>query len=277
MPEVSVLMGIYNEKNKNTVKRAINSILNQTFRDFELVICDDGSMEAFYQWLVQYCRRDFRIVVLRNQENKGLAYALNRCLAYASGRFAARMDADDLAHPDRLWKQVSFLRRHRDYAMVGCCAYLRDAHGIWGVRWMEEEPEKKSFLSTSAFIHPAVMFRMDVLRRLRGYCESGRVRRAEDYDLFMRAYAAGFRGYNLQEVLLQYQEDRKSYQKRKYRYRVTECFVRLMGFKRLGILKGNIRYVLKPLAAGLVPANVAYRLRRRRFARPAEANERGRK
>ena len=89
--------------------------------------------------------------------------------------------------------------------------------------------------------------------------------RAEDYELFMRLYAAGCLGYNLQENLLQYRESIQAYSRRRYRYRVKECRVRWQGFRRLGILKGNLRYVVKPLAAGLVPRKVMQRIRLQRY------------
>ena len=86
MPEISVLMGTYNEKNKEHVAQAVDSILNQTFTDLELIICDDGSKEEFYQWLKKYCRKDARIRLLRNRKNRGLAVVLNKCFRCSRGR-----------------------------------------------------------------------------------------------------------------------------------------------------------------------------------------------
>lgn len=263
-------MGIYNA-NKKQAAQAIDSILKQTFTDFEFIICDDGSKEFFFQWLRKYCKKDSRIVLLRNSENRGLAVALNRCLSRASGTYIARMDADDCSHRRRLEKQAAFLQQSPVYAMAGCNACMFDMHGVWGIRRMEETPKKQSFLYTSPFIHPAVMIRRKVIVKLRGYSESARVERAEDYDFFMRLYAQGYMGYNMQETLYAYREDARSYTKRKYRYRIIECRVRYMGFQRLGILNGNYRYVIKPLLSGLVPAGfMAYIRRRYRFQRAVQ-------
>ncbi len=266
MPEISVLMGTYNEKNKEHVAQAVDSILNQTFTDLELIICDDGSKEEFYQWLKKYCRKDTRIRLLRNRKNRGLAVVLNKCFRCSRGRFVARMDADDLSKKDRLLKQAAFLKEHGEYALVGCEAEMIGDDGVWGIRHMERVPQKTSFLSTSPFIHPSVMLRREVLVRMRGYRVLPRTLRVEDYDFFMRLYAAGYRGYNLPEALFQYREDRRAYGKRKYRYRVNECWVRYQGFRALGILNGNLRYVAKPLAAGLIPGFVMSRLHGRHFA-----------
>lgn len=264
MPEISVIMGTYNENRAQTAQ-AIDSVLKQTFQDFEFIICDDGSDAMFYQWLGRYCKKDSRIVLLRNLRNQGLAAALNRCLSHACGKYVARMDADDLSRPDRFEKQIAFLRRHGQYALAGSNAKLMDESGVWGERKMEEMPQKESFLHTSPFIHPAVMIRRREMEKLRGYCESPEILRAEDYEFFMRLYAKGYRGYNLQEPLFAYREDMRSYAKRKYRFRICECRVRFHGFRRLGVLKGNMHHVLRPLVAGLVPARLMIRVRKRRF------------
>ena len=107
MPKLSVLMGIYNEKRKEQVELAISSILNQSYRDFEFIICDDGSTKEFFLWLQEYCKTDERIRLIRNEKNAGLAVALNRCLTEAKGEYIARMDADDISLPDRFEKQIN--------------------------------------------------------------------------------------------------------------------------------------------------------------------------
>lgn len=266
MPEISVLMGTYNEKNRKHVEQAIDSILNQTFTDFELIICDDGSEAEFYEWLKNYCRKDTRIRLLRSRSNHGLAAVLNKCFRCSRGRYVARMDADDVSKKDRLFEQAAFLTEHAEYALVGCDAQIIGEEGVWGIRRMERVPEKTSFLSTSPFIHPSVMFRREALAQLHGYRVLPRTLRVEDYDFFMRLYAAGYKGYNLPKVLFQYREDQRAYGKRKYRYRINECWVRYHGFRALGILKGNLRYVGKPLLAGLIPGSVMRMLHGRHFA-----------
>lgn len=281
MPLISVLMGIYNEKKENAMQ-AIDSILCQTFQDFEFVICDDGSDDEYYLWLVSFCKKDVRIRLLRNAKNQGLSVALNRCLRHSSGSFLARMDADDISMPRRLEIQVSFLKKHGEYALVGSYVQMMDAHGVWGERRVETQPCAVSFLWTSPFVHPAVMFRREVLEELRGYCEASWAVRAEDYELFMRLYATGYAGYNIPKALLQYREDRDAYGRRKYRYRIHEAFVRWKGFRELGILKGNRRYVCKPLIAGSIPPKIMQMLRRSRYrirpgrepAYPANAKKR---
>lgn len=265
MPTVSVLMGTYNEPDRRQVGQAVESILGQTFPDFELLICDDGSEEGFYRWLRGLCAKDPRVRLLRNGRNHGLAYALDRCLPYATGEYIARMDADDISMPQRLERQVAFLERHKEYALVGCNAGLLAGGAIWGERKVEGRPGRLSFLHTSPFIHPSVVMRRGMVEALHGYSTARWALRVEDYELFMRAYAAGYEGCNLQETLYLYREDLQALRKRRYRYRVNECRVRYRGFRELGILKGNLRYVAKPLVAGLIPAWLVARHREKRY------------
>lgn len=267
MPNLSVLMGIYNEKKKEQVEMAILSILNQSYRDFEFIICDDGSPEEFFLWLQQYCRTDERIHLLRNEKNEGLSKALNRCLTEACGKYIARMDADDVSLPNRFEKQITFLETHPEYALAGCAVSLIDEGGVWGERVPAEKPQKTDFLWTSPFVHPSIMMKKSVLQHLNGYTTEDYAERTEDYDLFMRLYAAGKAGYNLQEKLLLYREDRNAFTKRKYRYRINEAKVRYIGFGQLGIRKGNFKYIVKPLVIGLLPGFVVQKFHRKQFGK----------
>lgn len=264
-PIVSVLMGIYNEKNRDYVIQAIDSILQQSFGNFEFIICDDGSTDGFYTWLQDVCRKDSRIRLLRNDKNMGLSYTLNRCMKQASGKYYARMDADDISEQKRLEKQLLFLENHPEFSIVGCNAEFIDDQGVWGNHLMIEVPQKTDFLKTSVFIHPTILVRAEVMQKIGGYSTEAYALRTEDYELFMRLYAVGERGYNLQEFLFQYREDLNAFAKRKYRYRVNEMRVRYRGFRALGILKGNWSYVMKPLVVGMIPAKVMQKRRKKQF------------
>ena len=265
VPDISVLMGIYNEKKKEQVEMAISSILNQSYSNFEFIICDDGSSEEFFLWLQEYCKTDERIHLLRNEKNEGLSKALNRCLKYANGEYIARMDADDISLPERFEKQVMFLKTHPEYAFTGSAVSLIDEGGIWGERKPSERPQKTDFLWTSPFIHPSIMMKTSVLQNMNGYTTADYAERTEDYDLFMRLYAAGEKGYNLQEKLFLYREDRNAFAKRKYRYRINEAKVRYIGFGQLGIRKGSMKYIIKPLVVGVLPGFVLQKLHKRQF------------
>lgn len=262
MCKVSVIMGIYNMAQKeNQIKLAIDSILNQTYRSFEFIICDDGSNDDTYNIVRNIVKENKRVILLKNERNKGLAYSLNRCIEKAKGKYIARMDSDDISESNRLEKQIEFLDDHLEYAMVGCNLLLINDKGIWGKRILIEKPNKKSFLFTSPFCHPAIVMRRKVLEDVNYYKVEKITRRAEDYDLFMRIYAKGYKGYNMQEFLYQFREDNDAYKRRAYKYRWDEFQIRYRGFKMLGLMPLAIPYVIKPLIVGIFPQKFLAKLR----------------
>lgn len=265
MCKISIIMGIYKMINKRSiVELSINSILNQTYKDFEFIICDDGSNDGTYEMVQDLIKNDKRVILIKNNENKGLAYSLNHCLSIAKGKYIARMDADDISMPDRLEKQIEFLDEHLEYAMVGCNLLLINDKGIWGKRILAEKPTKKSFLFTSPFCHPAIVMRKDILDKVNNYRVEKITRRAEDYDLFMRIYANGYKGYNMQEFLYQFREDHDAYKRRAYKYRIDDVQIRYRGFKMLGLMPVGLLYVIKPLIVGLIPQVILSKMRRYR-------------
>ena len=260
MPKISVIMGIFN--GADTLDEAIDSICKQTFDDWELIICDDGSTDSSIKKLTEWCNRDKRIKLIKNMINKGLAATLNHCLEYSLGDYIARMDDDDISYPERFAEQVKFLDNHPEYAFVSSVVDCFDGKLIVRNRfWRKEEPQKKDFLSGTQFVHPATMFRRESLLKIGGYREGRITRRTEDYDLFMRLYAVGFKGYNIQKPLLRYTVNVEGMRKKSlYRYRLDEARVRYWGFKELGLLPKGLIYVLRPLVVGLIPKKLIWKL-----------------
>jgi len=257
MPKVSVIMGIYNTQNIELLKKAIESILNQTYKDFEFIICDDGSTDSTYEIVKELTKSDSRVMLIKNEKNMGLAYSLNHCLSVASGEYIARMDADDISLLNRFEEQVKFLDYNKEYSLVGSCADLIDENSTtWGTRKVKEYPSKEDFLFGTCFIHPTIMIRKTILKEMNGYRVAPETKRAEDYDLFMRIYSKGYKGYNIQKVLYQYREDKLSYKRRSFKYRFGELKVRYEGFKLMGLLPKGYLYVLKPLIVGLIPQKI---------------------
>lgn len=262
-PVVSVIMGVYNPLSKEKIEMAINSILNQTVINLEFIICNDGSRLSVKGWLEKIARKDSRIKILHHCQNKGLHNALNYCIQESRAMFIARMDDDDISEPTRLEKQLSFLSNNPEYDIVGANAwYIDNQNAVWKERTMPQIVKKTDFLFNSPFIHPAVMIRKEALIKLTGYGRNTFCRRVEDYDLFMRAYALGMKGYNIQESLLYYREDLTSYKKRKYRYRINEMIVRCRGFWKLGLFPIGVPYVIKPLLVGLIPNSLLIKWRK---------------
>jgi len=183
-PRVSVVVPVYNAE--AFLAAAINSILTQTFRDFELIAIDDGATDASTDILDRLAQQDDRMIVV-HQANGGIVAALNRGLALARGELVARMDADDVACPERLALQTAFLDAHPDVAVVGSAITLIDAQGgtIRDVHYPENPLAAAAFLATgSPLAHPAAMMRRAAVLAVGAYRPAFEY--AEDYDLWLR-------------------------------------------------------------------------------------------
>lgn len=260
-PYISVVMAVHNEP-PAILDAAISSILQQTVQDRELVICDDGSQPDTAAALQRWADES-GVTLLRNSESHGAAHARNRCLSAARGQYIAIMDADDLSAPERLEQQSAFLDAHPEYAFVGCRGnFFRSSPGDRDDGyWYVARPQPEDFLMTLPFVHASLLFRRQALEAVGGYRESKRVRRAEDYDLLMRLYAAGLRGANLPHTLYHIRMDDATLQRRKYRYRRIEAAVKWQGFRSLGLMPRGALYAFKPLIVGLIPQRLLEKIK----------------
>lgn len=250
---ISVIMGIYNCA--DTLPEAIESILSQTYTDWQLVLCDDASKDDTYAVAKRY-REQYpdKIVLIRNEENCRLAATLNHCLQYATGGYIARMDGDDLSVPDRFEKQVAFLESHPEYDLVGSQMISFDETGDKGVKGCVEKPDKYMLRKGATFCHATILARRHVYDTLQGYTVSKEIKRCEDIDLWYRFYAAGFVGYNLQEPLYKVREDMTAFKRRKFSDGLDAMKVCKRGFRLLNFPKRYYIYLLKPIVASLTPA-----------------------
>ncbi len=183
MCKISVLMPVYNAE--KYLNGAIDSILSQTYSDFEFVIIDDCSSDSSVSIIESYA--DERIVFLKNEHNSGVAVTLNRGLQMCHGEYIARMDSDDISHPERFEKQLAFLQAHPDVAVVTCG--VRTFCGdktISESGWTSVEPEKikKDLFFSCALAHPTVMMRRSVINEVGGYAPE--YNGLEDYELWCR-------------------------------------------------------------------------------------------
>ena len=263
-PLISVLLCVYNPE-KEQFREAVNSIVEQTFTRWEMILYDDGSDEEYKEFIHEISCQDSRIRYVRNEKHKYLAYGLNEAMKLAKGRYLARMDADDISHPERFEKQFAFLEEHTLFMWVGSNIFLMDELGcIWGERHYPKSPTKETFLSYSPYAHPTIMIRREELRRYGGYKTGQHPYRSEDYELFMRLTAAGEQGYNLQENLLSYREYEDAYKKRTLKFQWQEMLVRFEGFYRLKILNPKtFCYAVKPLMVWAIPNKLIYALKHR--------------
>jgi glycosyltransferase involved in cell wall biosynthesis len=205
-PHVSVIMSVYNDE--RYLREAVDSILAQTFIDFELVIIDDGSNDETATILSTY--QDPRIAVHR-QANRGLVAALNRGLALARGELLARMDADDRSHPERLQKQVAFLNQHPTIGLVGTACRIIDETGVSRAPFLHYPTDSShlqaELLLHNCFCHGSVMFRRACIEQVGMYrpeCAGD-----GDYDLWLRI-SEHFAVANLDEPLYDYRSHAQS-------------------------------------------------------------------
>lgn len=205
-PAISVVMSVYN--GEAYLHEAIDSILLQTFTDFEFIIVDDGSTDNSLSIIKSYSNE--RIVLL-SQQNTGLAQALNKGIELAKAPLIARMDADDIALPERLQKQYDFLQQFTDCVACGSWVDVIDKEGnyVYTSKTIVNKDEIKKFfcksisdgLPDTPFFHSSVMFRIEAFNQIGGYKEY--MRRAQDVVLFNRMNSIGD-CYNIPIVLLKY-------------------------------------------------------------------------
>lgn len=272
-PTISVAMGVYYQKSDITlIKRSISSILSQTFSDFELLICDDGSNDIVRIYLDELADKESRIRLLRPGRAFSLPAKLNVCLKEARGKWLARMDDDDISYPQRFEHQLHYISMHSDISFLGCCADLCRKQQIVGNRCLPEYPQVKDFYFTQPFIHPTLLFRTEVLRAVDGYSEDAHCIRCEDYDLLLRLYARGYKGANLQERLFAYTLSEPSDKKGAMRYRWNETVTRWKRFRELGVLPKALCYVVKPLAVGVLPKRLLFSIQKNRYQLRYDSN-----
>lgn len=205
MPEITVLMAVYN--GERYLEEAIKSILRQSFGDFEFVIVDDASTDGTSSILKKYALADKRIRLIRNESNLGLSRSLNRGLELAKGAYVARMDADDIARPERFATQLAWLKEHPEILILGSAIQMIDENG--SKLQSDPPPFTTAEMRWNSFFgrqyvacHPSVMIRRELFERFGAYAE---LATSQDIELWGRLICAEpYPIANLSEVLLDY-------------------------------------------------------------------------
>ena len=200
VPLVSVILPVFNAE--EYVGEAIQSILDQTFPHFELILIDDGSTDDSLKILTHFCKSDSRLILISRQ-NRGLVSTLNEAIDIARGTWIARMDADDVSLPDRFARQLKWLE---DTGADICGTWVR-LLGVSNGRILKhaqtDSAIKMEMLFGTPFAHPSIMIKTDCMRRLKYDIEW---EKCEDYDLWERGARAGWRMCNVPETLLLYRQ-----------------------------------------------------------------------
>ena len=204
-PELSIIMLSFNSE--SFIREAIRSILNQTFRDFELIVIDNGSSDHTISIIESF--NDTRINLYRNDPNTGIAISRNQGLSIAKGQFLACFDSDDIAHPNKFEKQLDFLRKNDEFGFAGTAVKLIDSRGKVIARWkLRAKPEIVPFIMLfhNYFVNSAVVFKRSVLGELR-YREDLEI--GEDYYLWWQLLQKS-KALNLPEYLTLYRQHKTS-------------------------------------------------------------------
>ena len=253
-PKLSIIMGIYTSKDKNMVRKAIQSIVDQTFEDWEFVICDDGSPDDTWEFLNREYGNDQRFVLIRNEKNGGLRVALNSCLKAAKAEYVVRMDSDDYSRPDRLQILYDYVQKNPTVDVIGTAMVSFDEKGENGIiHPRKEKPTKMDFIHGSVVAHATTIMKKNSLDKVGGYRVAWETTRCEDTDLYMRMCASGAVFHNIPDSLYYVRQDAAAYSRKKYINRIKEAVVKFKGFKVLQMPIGAYVFVAKPLIVGLIP------------------------
>ena len=260
MPKVSVIIGIYNCA--NTLQEAMDSLFAQTFQDFEIILCEDGSKDNTYDVAKSISQTHSNVKLLHNKQNMGLNISLNNCLAVADGKYIARMDGDDISLPTRFEKEVHFLDTHPEYAIVTTPMIHFDEDGDFRYGHGGREPVLTDFAKHSPFCHAPCMVRKEAYDAVGGYSVGDWLLRQEDYHLWIKMVKKGFRGYTLEEPLYKMRDDRNAFRRRNWLSRRNEAYVKYLACKELHLPFYYYLYCFKPIILYLMPSFLYQKLHR---------------
>ena len=231
---VVIVMSVFNESGK--VSNAIGSIINQNYKLWNLVIVDDGSTDDTNKIVQSYVDKHDNIELLVNKINCGLAYSLNKAISNSNSEYIARMDADDVALPDRLESQIKYLNEHSEIAILGTGAEVVRTNGKKSTVFKPENHATilGSIEKINPFFHSSVIMRRNFIESLGGY--DTKCLRAQDYDLWLRGVDK-FKYHNLQEVLMTYSSRNQSFKSIYYGLRVRV----INAYRRNRIIIGSLK------------------------------------
>ena len=235
-PLVSVIIACYNAE--LYIDQCLTALVEQTYQNIEIVVCDDASKDGSLGKLNKWAEKDSRIKVLHNDTNLFAAATRNKCFKEAQGNYFCIQDVDDVSMPNRIERLVDVIQSD-DVDFVSSAMQCFDGaldNKTDVLICKKEYPTKKDFLRGISFCHPATLFTRECIEKIEGYRVSPDTRRCQDYDMFMRLYAAGFRGKNIAEILYGYRLDNDNYKRRTFNARLGEVKIRKKGYRELGIM-----------------------------------------
>ena len=268
-PLVSVIMAEYNT-NTDLLKESIQSILNQTYDNFELILIDDCGFNSNVLNEIIESFNDRRIKLYKNESNKGLIFSLNRAIELSSGEYIARMDTDDFSYSNRIEEEMDFILKNPKYDLIGSRCDYYDGENIWGESKDYGEITREKLLKGCPLVHPSVIYRKKCMTAIGGYKE---YKRSEDYATWIELYANNYKMYVLNKKLVRYHLSIDDYKKRtlktrKYFFKVLKNEYQKLNPNRRDLLK--IR--MKNIVAGIVPWKLMFAHHKRVFKNTSNEN-----
>jgi glycosyltransferase involved in cell wall biosynthesis len=234
---VTCIMSVFNEEHR--LPNAIESILMQSYQYWRLILVNDASTDNSQRVINDYVKKYKKITCIVNKRNKGLAYSLNKAIKSCNSKYIARMDADDIAFPDRLETQLKFLEGHPEIDVLGTGAEVVNVNNYKSIVLKLESHEAilNTIEKVNPFFHSSVMMRRSFIESLGGY--NVEFLRAQDYDLWLRGVDR-FKYHNLQEVLMTYSSSNQSFKSIYYGLRTRI----INSFRRHRIVIGSLMAIL---------------------------------
>ena len=260
-PEISVIMSVYN--GERYLREAIESILNQTFKDFEFIIIDDGSTDRTPEILREYAKKDERIKIITNPKNIGLTKSLNKAIKKAKGEYIARMDADDIAMPERLKKQIEFMEKNPEVGLLGTAYYEMNSKGeIVGDKLFPTSNKKlkKILIKYNPFFHASVMVRKEVFNRVGPYDKN--IPKAQDYELWFRI-AQNYKIANLSSLLMKRRYSGEKILREENQQLKWATRIRMKYIKKRHYPWWTFLYVIRPFIICKIPSSLRLFLRKK--------------
>lgn len=267
-PKISVIMSEYNTP-PDYLRASIESILNQTIKDIEIIIVDDCGKNDLDSIIKEY--KDKRIRVIKNNKNIGLVESLNKAITVSKADILARMDTDDVADENRLEEQYNFMINHEEYSVVGTLANEFSKNSTTGVLGKPGEKTAKSLAYGDSIIHPSAMMRKKDVQSVGGYKN---YKRAEDLSLWFELVMKGFRLFVIDRVLLNYRVNEEDYSKRKFKTRGGEIKARLHYYYLTKAPVLAYLIIVKSIISSILPTRIVAFFRRKIILKPGRESER---
>ena len=257
---ITVIMSVRN--NAGTIGLAIDSLLNQTYDHFKIIVIDDASTDDTQIILNKFSENNDNIKLIRNDASRGLADNLNSMLNMADTKWIARMDGDDICYPTRFEKQMAFLMDNPDIDILGTAAHIIDENGRKkGVfKWPSTHDNIKKSIWCNPMIHPSIMMDRQKIIDIGGYPPYAR---RQDYALWFKAVKAGLRFHNLPEHLIQYRIVTKHYKKDNLKKLMHQAKIGWSGYASIGGYN-PIHYAIMawPVVRALLPVSLQTKLQK---------------